>query len=98
MTARQTAVLIALVAVGLTLAQDVRPGLDIYHTWQYAAALALAMIVLVNYAWGARNGSGGPAGQRVAIGILGALTVAVGGLLSGLIGPDTITVGGSPGT
>jgi hypothetical protein len=98
MTARQTAVLIALVAIGLTLAQDVRPGLDVYHTWQYAAALALAMIVLVNYAWGARDGSDGPAGRRIAIAIVGALTVGVGGLLSGLIGPDTITVGGSPGT
>jgi hypothetical protein len=98
MSSRQTALLVALVAIGLTLAQDVRPGLDIYHTWQYAAALTIAIIILVSYAWGARSGADGPAGQRIAIAIVGALTIAVGGLLSGLVGPDTVTVGGSPGT
>lgn len=98
MTARHTAIVIALAAIGLTLAQDVRPGLDFYHTWQYAAALAVAIVIIVNYAWTARTGADGPAGQRVAAGLLGALAVAIGGLLAGLIGPDTITVGGSPGT
>jgi hypothetical protein len=98
MTARQTAILVALAAIGLTLAQDVRPGLDFYHTWQYAAALAVAIVIIVNYAWGARTGADGAAGRCVAVGMLGALAVAIGGLLSGLIGPDTITVGGSPGT
>ncbi len=98
MTSRLTALLIALVAIGLTLAQDVRPGLDVYHTWQYAAALAIAIMVMLAYAWGARGGADGAAGRRIAIGLLGALTIAVGGLLSGLIGPDTLTVSGSPGT
>jgi hypothetical protein len=97
-TSRQTALLIALAAIGLTLAQDVRPGLDFYHTWQYAAAMTIAIILVVAYAWGARSGSDGRAGQRIALGLCGALTVAVGGLLSGLIGPDTITVSGSPGS
>jgi hypothetical protein len=98
MTSRQTALLIAVAAIGLTLAQDVRPGLDLYHTWQYAAAMTIAIILIVAYAWGARSGSDGRAGQWIALGLAGALTVAVGGLLSGLIGPDTITVNGSPGS
>ena len=98
MTSRLTALLVAVAAIGLTLAQDVRPGLDLYHTWQYAAAMSIAIILIVAYAWDARAGSDGRAGQWVALGLAGALTVAVGGLLSGLIGPDTITVSGSPGT
>jgi hypothetical protein len=97
-TSRQTALLVAVAAIGLTLAQDVRPGLDLYHTWQYAAAMTLAIVIVAAYAWGARTGSGGRAGQWVALGLAGALTVAIGGLLSGLIGPDTITVSGSPGS
>jgi hypothetical protein len=92
------AVLVALAAIGLTFAQDVRPGLDLYHTWQYAALLSIAIIIIAGYVWEARNGSDGPAGQRVAIGLAGALAIAIGGLLSGLIGPDTLTVGGAPGS
>jgi hypothetical protein len=95
---RQTALLVAVVAIGLTLAQDVRPGLDFYHTWQYAAAMAIAIIVLIAYAWGARSGGDGVAGKRMALGLVGGLAVAIAGLLSGLIGPDTITVSGSPGS
>ena len=98
MSSRQTALVVALAAIGLTLAQDVRPGLDFYHTWQYAAAMTLGIIVLAAYAWGARSGSDGRAGQWVALGLAGALVVAIDGLLSGLMGPDTITVSGSPGT
>ncbi len=98
MTPRQTAILVAIVAIGLTLAQDVRPGLDVYHTWQYAAVMTIALVVQVNYAWSARAGNDGPIGRFVALAIVGAVIVAVGGLLSGLIGPDTITVSGAPGT
>jgi hypothetical protein len=98
MNPRAVAVVVALVAIGLTLAQDIRPGLDIYHTWQYAAVMTMAILILVNYAWSARAGSDGAAGRFVALGIGGALIVAVGGLLSGLIGPDTLTVSGAPGT
>jgi hypothetical protein len=98
MSSRDTAIAAALAAIALTLAQDLRPGLDFYHTWQYAAVLSITIIVMVAYAWSARTGSDGPSGRRAAIGIAGALAVATGGLLSGLIGPDTITVSGSPGT
>jgi hypothetical protein len=95
---RQTALLVAVAAIGLTLAQDLRPGLDFYHTWQYAAAMTIAIIVIAAYAWGARLGGDGVAGKRIALGLVGGLAVALAGLLSGLIGPDTITVSGSPGS
>ncbi len=98
MSSRATTIVVALLAIGLTLAQDVRPGLDVYHTWQYAAMMTIAIVVLVTYAWSARSGGDGPAGRRVAIGIVGALVIAVAGLLSGLIGPDASIVSGSPGT
>ena len=98
MNARGTTITIALIAIALTFAQDVRPGLDVYHTWQYAALLTIAAIVMAGYAWSARTGSDGSAGRRIALGLVGALTVAVSGLVSGLIGPDTVAVGGSPGT
>lgn len=98
MTSRQTTLAIAVVAIALTLAQDVRPGLDAYHSWQYAAAMSVAIIVMTAYAWSARTGSDGPVGRRLAVGLVGALTVAAGGFVSGLIGPDTITVDGSPGS
>jgi hypothetical protein len=50
------------------------------------------------YAWRARGGSDGAPGKRLAVAMIGAIAVAVAGLLSGLIGPDTVTVIGTPGT
>lgn len=98
MNQRLTIYVVAAVAIALTLAQDVRPGLDFYHTWQYAAIVGIAILLMLSYAWSARKGADGAPGRRIAIAMLGALTIAVAGLLSGLIGPDTVTVGGSPGT
>ncbi|GAC1415107.1 MAG: hypothetical protein NVSMB5_03900 [Candidatus Velthaea sp.] len=98
MTARATALAVAVMAIAVVVLQDVRPGLDFYHTWQYAAALSIAIIVIAAYALGARRGADGRAGKRLALGMAGALAVSIAGLLSGLIGPDTITVGGSPGS
>ena len=98
MNARITIYVVAFVAIGLTLAQDLRPGLDFYHTWQYAAMSGIAILLMASYAWSARTGADGASGKRVAIAMVGALTIAVAGFLSGLIGPDTVTVSGSPGT
>ncbi|GAC1406349.1 MAG: hypothetical protein NVSMB64_11940 [Candidatus Velthaea sp.] len=98
MTPRRTALAVAIVAIVVVVLQDVRPGLDFYHTWQYAAALAIAIVVSAAYALDARRGGDGPAGGRLALAMAGALVVAGAGLLAGLIGPDTITVGGSPGS
>ena len=98
MSPRLTAIALALLAIGLTVAQDVVPARDWYHGWQYIALLALAIVVMVGYAWSARAGADGVAGKRLALAMVGAIAVAVAGLLSGLIGPDTVTVVGTPGT
>ncbi len=98
MSPRATAIVLALLAIGLTVAQDVAPARDWYHSWQYIALLALAIVVMVGYAWSARAGADGVAGRRLALAMAGATATAVAGLLSGLIGPDTVTVVGTPGT
>lgn len=98
MSPRVTALALALIAIALTLAQDAFPARDWYHAWQYATILILAIIVMLAYANGARRGADGPAGRRLALAMLGAVVVALAGLTSGLLGPDTITVIGSPGT
>jgi hypothetical protein len=88
---------LAVAAIAATLAQDVVPGLDAYHGWQYATGLAFAAIVLLAAMWRALR-SGRSGGRRFAFALAGALTVTIGGLASGLLGPDTITVRGTPGT
>jgi len=97
MSERLPLVALALAAIAATLAQDVVPGLDAYHSWQYATGLAFAALVLLAAAWRALR-SGRSGGRRFALALAGALTVAIGGLASGLLGPDTITVRGIPGT
>jgi hypothetical protein len=96
--ARATAFAFALLAIVLTVAQDLLPARDWYHSWQYAVILALAILVTVAHAWRAWRGSDGGRGRRVALALTGAVAVAVAGLLSGLIGPDDVTVVGTPGT
>lgn len=98
MNARATAFAFALLAIVLTLAQFVLPARDWYHSWQYTVILALALLVMVAHGWRAWRGGDGPRGRRAAPALAGAIAVAVAGLLSGLIGPDTITVVGTPGT
>jgi hypothetical protein len=95
---RVTALAFAVAAIGLTAAQDVLPGRDWYHGWQYAAILTVAIVAMARYAWRARGGFDGHAGRRVALAMLGAIAVALAGLVSGLVGPDTVTVIGTPGT
>jgi hypothetical protein len=96
--ARASAFAFALLAIGLTLAQDVFPARDWYHGWQYTTILAIAIGVMVVHALRSWRGKAGPNGKRVALALAGASVVAVAGLLSGLIGPDTVTVVGTPGT
>jgi hypothetical protein len=93
---RVTALLFAFGAIVLTLAQDVYPAREWYHGWQYITILALAIGVLASAAWSARRE--GPGARRFALALVGALLVAVAGLLSALIGPDTVSVVGTPGT
>lgn len=98
MSARATAIAFALLAILLTAAQDVFPARDWYHAWQYTVILAIAILVMVMFLLRAWRGGDGANGKRVAVALAGAIAVAVAGLLSGLIGPDNVTVVGAPGT
>ncbi len=98
MSSRAAGVACAALALALTFAQLVVPGLALYHTWQYALALGLALIGAAAYVVGALRGRDGRLGKRVALAVAGAGLVGVAGLGSGLLGPDTTEVTGSPGT
>jgi hypothetical protein len=97
-TARAATLAVALLAIALVLAQDLYPVSALYHTWQYAAALALALAVMIAYANGVRRGDDGVLGRRLLVAVAGAAIVDVAGLASGLLGPDTAAVIGTPGT
>jgi hypothetical protein len=96
--ARATAIAFALLAIVLTVAQDVYPARDWYHGWQYTTILAIAVLVMLMHVLRAWRGGDGPNGKRIALALAGAIAVAVAGLLSGLLGPDNVTVLGTPGT
>ena len=98
MSARIAALAIAALVIVLAVAQDVYPQTPLYHTWQYALALAIGLIVTLAYANGARRGTYGVAGKRLLLAMAGAVVAAVAGLASGLLGPDTAIVVGTPGT
>jgi hypothetical protein len=97
-TARVAALGVAAVAIVLVLAQDLYPGAPLYHTWQYALMLGIALAVLVAYANAARRGDDGVRGRRLLLATAGAATVVLAGLASGLLGPDTAEIAGTPGT
>jgi hypothetical protein len=97
-TARAAALAVAAIAIALVVAQDLYPATALYHTWQYALALAIALVVVLAYANGARRNDDGVVGKRLLIAMAGAAIVGVAGLASGLLGPDTASVAGTPGT
>ena len=86
------------IAIALVLAQDVHPATPLYHSWQYALALAIGLVVILAYVNGARRGDDGVSGRRLVVALLGAAIVDVAGLAAGLLGPDTAQVIGTPGT
>jgi hypothetical protein len=96
-TARVAALGVAATAIALVLAQDLYPGTPLYHTWQYALALTIALVVLLAYANAARRGDDGVRGRRLLLALAGAATVTLAGLASGLLGPDTAVIAGTPG-
>ncbi|MDB5028373.1 MAG: hypothetical protein JWO66_2062 [Candidatus Eremiobacteraeota bacterium] len=98
MTARIAALSVAGISIALVAAQDLYPFTPLYHTWQYALALALGLAVIVAYANAVRRGDDGVAGRRLLVALAGAALAVVGGLASGLLGPDTAGVIGTPGT
>lgn len=98
MSTRIAALAVAAIVIALAVAQDVYPQTPLYHTWQYALALALGLTVTLAYANGARRGGDGVRGKRLLLAMAGAAVAGVAGLASGLLGPDTATVVGTPGT
>jgi len=88
---RFAAIFAELVACVLVIAQIVFPGNLLFHTWQYAIALALVAWLLITSASRRRRALFG-------ISLLGALIVIADGLASGLVGPDTERVAHAPGT
>ena len=98
MNPRIAALAVAAIVIALAVAQDIYPQTPLYHTWQYALALAIGLTVALAYANGARRGAGGIAGKRAVLAMAGAVVAGVAGLASGLLGPDTASVAGTPGT
>lgn len=98
MSARAAAFAVGAIAIGLVLAQVVYPATPLYHSWQYALALAIGLVVILAYANGVRRGDDGVAGRWLVVAVLGAAIVDVAGLAAGLLGPDTARVIGTPGT
>jgi hypothetical protein len=94
----RTAIVAGCIAIGFVIAQDLLPGLDWYHSWQYAAVLVICAIVLVRAALQELRTGPRAGGKAFAVAFVGALVVTIAGVLSGLLGPDTITISGAPGT
>jgi hypothetical protein len=91
---RAAAFVAAIVACGVVIAQIVFAGQALFHTWQYAVALAVLGWLFISAAARAmRSGS-----RWFAVSMLGALFVVATGLASGLLGPDTESVSRAPGT
>nr|MDQ6941207.1 hypothetical protein [Candidatus Eremiobacteraeota bacterium] len=59
MSARIAALAVAAIVIALAVAQDLYPQTPLYHTWQYAFALAIGLTVTLAYANGARRGADG---------------------------------------
>jgi hypothetical protein len=97
-SARAAAIAVGAIVIALVLAQDVYPATPLYHSWQYALALAIGLVAILAYANAARHGDDGVAGRRLLVALLGAAIVDVAGLAAGLLGPDTAQVIGTPGT
>ncbi len=96
MSARIAALAVAAIVIALAVAQDLYPQTPLYHTWQYALALAIGLTVALAYANGARRGGDGIAGKRLLLAMAGAAVAGVAGLASGLLGPDTASVAAMP--
>jgi hypothetical protein len=97
-SSRIAALAVAAIVIALAVAQDVYPRTPLYHSWQYALALAIGLTVTLAYANGARRGADGTAGKRLLLAMAGAIVAGIAGLASGLLGPDTATVVGTPET
>jgi hypothetical protein len=89
--ARFAGVFAELIACALVIAQIVVPGAPLFHTWQYALALAVVAWLLIVSATRSKR-------ALFAISVLGALIVLADGFASGLLGADTERIARAPGT
>ena len=84
-------------SVAMTLAQDVAPGLAVYHYGWYNAIDAALFVVAAMQLRSLRKAY--PARiSGLAIAAFGAAIIVFAGVASGLMGPDTHTVVGAPGS
>ncbi|MGH7714889.1 MAG: hypothetical protein ACREML_02720 [Vulcanimicrobiaceae bacterium] len=91
MKLRLSGIITELVACVLVIAQIAVPGESLFHTWQYALALAVVAWLLI--------ASASRAGRKLfAVSLFGALIVTADGLASGLLGADTQRIARAPGT
>ena len=98
MSARGAALVAALVACGVVIAQIAFAGQTLFHTWQYSLALAVLAWLLISAAARAVRGEDRLGGRWFAVSMLGALVVVADGIASGLLGPDTEILARPPGT
>ena len=98
MSARASATVAAVGACAIVLAQIVVPGEALYHTWQYALALAVLGYLVISYAAPALRGADGTIGKWLGVAMLGVVIVIADGMASGLLGPDTERIVRAPGT
>ncbi len=98
MSHRAFAISVATIAMALVFAQLFVPSWAGFHTWQYAAALALCAIGLFGYINAARKRQDGETGNRLIVTMIGALVTIGAGIASGLLGPDSETVSRAPAT
>lgn len=98
MISRATALWAAGSGGALVLAQDVVPGAALYHTWQYALAVAVVLTIAALSIVPAWRGRIGARGRWLTLALVAAAALDVAGLASGLLGPDTARIIGDPGT
>ena len=98
MSGRAIALVAGVLAIAAVCAQYANPAWPGYHEWSYATALVVLLVLVGTYASGALRGRDGDVGSRLAIAAAGTFVVAIAGLASGLLGPDTETVQRAPGT
>jgi hypothetical protein len=96
---RRVPALAAAAAIGSLVAGQVAvPRWSGFHTWEYAAALAVLMWLLASYARAARTGRDGDVGAWLSVPVIGACIVGAAGLIDGLLGPDSDLVQRAPGS
>jgi hypothetical protein len=93
---RTLSLIAALLACALVVAQFVYAGAAVFHTWQYATALAILAWMLIAQGVREMRESGG--GRLMAVALLGVVIVVADGMASGLLGPDTERVTRAPGS